>query len=103
MPYDPDGNKYNELISKDYSYIETWSKAIHGLLYDIEGITPSVYDTKYYKEILNNIKTTKDDFMRYLEEKASCIEYIDSIENLQDWESLPEHDPWKSIENSGSW
>ena len=27
---DKDGNKYNELINKDYSFIETWSKAIHG-------------------------------------------------------------------------
>jgi DNA-directed RNA polymerase II subunit RPB2 len=78
---DPEGNKYNELISKDYSYIETWSKAIHGLLYNVEGITPSVYDTKYYKEILDNIKNTKDDFMRYLETNAACIEYIDSIES----------------------
>ena len=78
---DPDGNKYNELISKDYSYIETWSKAIHGLLYNVEGIRPSVYDTKYYKEILDNIKNTKDDFMRYLETNAACIEYIDSIES----------------------
>ena len=78
---DPEGNKYNELISKDYSYIETWSKAIHGLLYNVEGITPTVYDTKYYKEILDNIKNTKDDFMRYLETNAACIEYIDSIES----------------------
>ena len=76
---DPEGNKYNELISKLF-YIETWSKAIHGLLYNIEEITPSVYDTKYYKEILDNIKQKEDDFMRYLETNAHA-EYIDSIES----------------------
>jgi DNA-directed RNA polymerase II subunit RPB2 len=74
-----DGSKYNELINKDYSYIETWSKAIHGLMYG-EHDNVSVYDTEYHKDILNDIKK-KPDFMRYLEEKAACIEYIDSIES----------------------
>jgi DNA-directed RNA polymerase II subunit RPB2 len=77
---DADGKKYNELISKDYSYIETWSKAIHGLMYRKKPEI-SVYDTEYHKDVLDEIKRTKDDFMRYLEEQASCIEYIDSIES----------------------
>ena len=33
------GDKYNELISGDTSYIETWTKAIHGYLYGkIDGL-----------------------------------------------------------------
>ena len=72
--------KYNELIDKDYSYIETWSKAIHGLMYIINSDI-SVYDTNYYKDELDNIKNTQDDFMRFLEINAACIEYIDSIES----------------------
>ena len=78
---DSDGNKYNELINKDYSYIETWSKAIHGLLYEVKDINPTVYDTKYYKDVLEKIKKTQGDYMRYLEDNAACIEYIDSIES----------------------
>ena len=76
---DKDGNKYNELINKDYSYIETWSKAIHGLMYNEKpDITP--YDTEYHRDILEEIKK-KPDFMRYLEDNGACIEYIDSIES----------------------
>ena len=77
---DDDGNKYNELINKDYSYIETWSKAIHGLMYDIkDDISP--YDTEYHRDILEGIKSKESDYMRYLESKAACIEYVDSIES----------------------
>jgi len=75
------GEKYNELINKDYSYIETWSKAIHGLMYDESDGKITVYDTKYYKDVLDKIKGDNDDFMRYLENQAACIEYIDSIES----------------------
>ena len=76
---DKDGNKYNELINKDYSYIETWSKSIHGLMYERKpDISP--YDTDYHKDVLDEIKQ-KPDFMRYLEEKAACIEYIDALES----------------------
>jgi DNA-directed RNA polymerase II subunit RPB2 len=77
---DKDGNKYNELINKDYSYIETWSKAIHGLMYNEPDVDVSVYDNIYHKDILDDIKK-KNDYMRYLEENAACIEYIDSIES----------------------
>jgi len=76
---DENGNKYNELINKDYSYIETWSKAIHGLMFSVkDDISP--YDTDYHRDILKDIKK-KPEFMRYLEENAACIEYIDSIES----------------------
>ena len=76
---DKDGNKYNELINKDYTFIETWSKAIHGLMFNEKSdITP--YDTEYHKDILEDIKK-KPDFMRHLEDNAACIEYIDSIES----------------------
>ena len=30
---DSNGDKYNELISGDSSFIENWKKAIHGYLY----------------------------------------------------------------------
>ena len=44
---------------KDYSYIETWSKAIHGYMY-IENSKISVYDTQYHKAVLDNIKNTQE-------------------------------------------
>ena len=61
---DKDGNKYNELINKDYSYIETWSKSIHGLSMKKTDISP--YDSEHHKDV-DEIKQ-KPDFMRYLEE-----------------------------------
>ena len=77
---DENGKKYNNLIDKDYSYIKTWSKAIHGLMYnEKDDITP--YDTEYHKDILDSIKSSESDYMRYLEINAACIEYIDSIES----------------------
>jgi len=77
---DPGGIKYNELINKDYSYIETWSRAVHGLMYNIDGKQPSIYDSSYHKDVLDKIKEN-DDYMRILEENAACIEYIDPVES----------------------
>ena len=74
------GDKYNELINKDYTYIETWKKAIHGLMYEEKKGNVSSADSEYYKEKLNEIKK-QPDFMKYLEINAACIEYIDSIES----------------------
>ena len=48
---DSNGDKYNELISGDSSFIENWKKAIHGYLYgkveDLDFSTPY-----YFKEEL---------------------------------------------------
>jgi len=77
-----EGEKYNELINKDYAYIKTWNKSIHGLPneYDKKD-NMSTYDSTYNKSILDNIKNKESDFMKYLERNAACIEYIDSIES----------------------
>ena len=73
------GEKYNELISGDYSYIETWKKAIHGFLYDkIKGLDFST--PNYFRKELSELKK-KENYMKILEENASVIEYIDSIES----------------------
>lgn len=76
---DENGDKYNELISGDKSYIESWKKAIHGYLYgkvdDLDFTTP-----KYFSEELSVLKQNKN-FMEILQKSASVIEYIDSTES----------------------
>ena len=75
-----DYDKYNEFIEGDYKKIENWNKCIHGYIYNINKDI-SVYENKYYKEELLKIKTEHlEDYMEFLEENASPIEYIDSIE-----------------------
>ena len=73
------GDKYNELISGDISYIETWRKAIHGYLYDkvdnLDFSTPN-----YFRKELDSLKR-KPDWLDILEDSASVIEYIDSTES----------------------
>ena len=77
---DKRGKKYNELISGDISYLEHWSKSIHGYLYkSINNLSFS--DSKYYRDELNKLKETNKDYINFLEENASVIEYIDSIES----------------------
>ena len=77
---DEHGDKYNELISGDTSFIENWKKAIHGYLYDIvEGLDfTSPY---YFKEELAKLKTSSKNYMEILQKSAAVIEYIDSIES----------------------
>ena len=76
---DSNGDKYNELISGDSSFIENWKKAIHGYLYgkveDLDFSTPY-----YFKEELKVLKA-KENFMEILQDEAGVIEYIDSIES----------------------
>ena len=73
------GDKYNELISGDISYIETWRKAIHGYLYDkidnLDFSTPN-----YFRKELTELKK-KPNYLDILEDSASVIEYIDSTES----------------------
>ena len=75
---DKDGNKYNELIDGDYSYIETWKKAIHGMMLEVDE-TIDFNTSKYFKEELERVKK-ETNYLEFLEENASVIEYIDSIE-----------------------
>ena len=73
------GEKYNELIEGDESFIETWKKAIHGLLYKTKGNQLDFTSNQYFKKELDQLKE-KDDYLTILMENASPIEYIDSIE-----------------------
>ena len=77
LKQDSSGKKYNELISGDYSFIESWQKAIHGYLYGSKDIN---FTTPFYfrKELLE--LREKPDYIGILESSASVIEYIDSIE-----------------------
>ena len=74
-----DLEKYNEFISGDYDKLENWNKCIHGYIYTINPEV-SVYDNTYYKDILLNIKESEDNYLEFLEENASPIEYLDSLE-----------------------
>jgi DNA-directed RNA polymerase II subunit RPB2 len=73
-----DQEKYNELISGDYSKITTWRKAIHGYLYEInDNLNFNTND--YFKEELAKLKKNEN-YIEILEENAAVIEYIDSTE-----------------------
>ena len=74
-----DSEKYNELIEGNYESLENWNKCIHGLVYNYNPEV-SVYDNKYYKEIIDKIKKEQDNYLEYLETHASPIEYLDSLE-----------------------
>ena len=76
---DKDSNKYNELINGNYESVENWGKCIHGYMYSIKPDI-SVYETKYFKEILDTIKSENKNPLEFLEKNASPIEYVDSIE-----------------------
>ena len=73
------GNKYNELISGDISYLETWKKSIHGYLYG-SNKDLNFSDPNYYREELNKLKDTKNNYIEFLEKHSAVIEYIDSID-----------------------
>ena len=78
---DENGDKYNELISGDTSFIENWKKAIHGYLY---GIIDDLNFTSpyYYREEFGKLKLkVSNNWMDFLRKNASVIEYIDSIES----------------------
>ena len=76
---DGEGVKYNELISGDYTKIETWKKAIHGYLYEIDPTIDFTTST-YFKDELDKLKE-KSNYIEILNKNASVIEYIDSIES----------------------
>ena len=73
-------NKYNSLISGDYSFIETWKKAIHGHLYRQYGESLSFEQNEYFKDELDTLKKDPN-YIKILVDNAAPIEYIDSIES----------------------
>ena len=73
------GEKYNELISGDYTLIETWKTAIHGYLYNQLQISVDFNTSDYFKEQLDKLKE-QSNYMDILNEYAASIEYIDSTE-----------------------
>ena len=78
-----DGSKYNELMNGNYEYITSWNRAIFGYMYEEHKDIISIYDSKYHKDVLDDIKLKHKDFMGFLQEKQAVIEYIDSMETEQ--------------------
>ena len=70
----------NELIEGDYSYASNWSKLIRGSYMFNKYPGQSIYDESYFREDLMNVKATHADYISFLEDHISQIEYIDSIE-----------------------
>ena len=57
----------------------SWSKAIHGYMFDVNpDVSPT--DDTYYREELNKLKKEKD-FLDILENSRAPIEYINSTES----------------------
>ena len=55
-------DKYNELIDGEYSYIETWKKAIHGYMFSVdEGISFST--SRYFELFFISVSAASDPFM----------------------------------------
>ena len=69
----------NELIEGDYSYAENWNRLIRGYMYS-EDPELSIYDETYHREKLMEIKRKYPDYMTFLRDNQSQIEYIDSME-----------------------
>lgn len=72
-------DKTNELILGDFRRLKSWSQVIHGHIFDINPQV-STTDDKYYKDELEEIKK-QEDFIKFLEDNQSPIEYIDSTES----------------------
>ena len=70
----------NELIEGDYSYASNWSKLIRGSYMFKKYPGQSIYDESYFREDLMKVKATHSDYISFLEDHISQIEYIDSIE-----------------------
>ena len=79
--YDSDNEPYNNLINSETPNIVNWKQLIHGYMYSInQNIT--VYDNKYYRNELLQLKEKYgEEYINVLEDNASQIEYIDSIES----------------------
>ena len=69
----------NELIEGDYQYATNWDHLIRGYMYNINPEL-SIYDETYHKEIFMDIKRKHPDYIDFLRNNQSQIEYIDSME-----------------------
>ena len=70
----------NNLIEGDFSYLTHWNHLIRGnYMYTIDP-EMSVYDELYHQKELNEIKEKYEDYLSYLEDNQSQIEYIDPLE-----------------------
>ena len=74
--------KTNELIDGNYDCASNWNKLIRGSHMYKKYPDLSIYDERYFKEELDDIKLKYPDYIQYLEDNQSQIEYIDSIESL---------------------
>lgn len=70
----------NRLIEGDYSKMSSWNHLIRGE--HMYRINPemSVYDDSYYRDIFYEIKEKHSDYMAYLSDNISQVEYIDPLE-----------------------
>ena len=70
----------NSLIEGNLTHIQNWKKSIHGHLYDVlDGV--SVYDDTFHKDVVDDIQLKEKDFIQFLENRQSVIEYIDPTES----------------------
>lgn len=70
----------NELIEGNFSYANHWNHLIRGEhMYKINH-EMSVYDEIYHREEFMDIKLKYKDYLSYLEDNQSQIEYIDPLE-----------------------
>jgi len=70
----------NNLIEGDFSYMTHWNHLIRGnYMYTIDS-EMSVYNELYHRKELNEIKEKYEDYILYLEDNQSQIEYIDPLE-----------------------
>ena len=70
----------NNLIEGDFSYMTHWNHLIRGnYMYNIDSEI-SVYNELYHRKELNEIKEKYEDYISYLEDNQSQIEYIDPLE-----------------------
>lgn len=73
-------DRTNSLIGGDFSLIKEWNRAIHGYLYELPDKEVSIYDDIYHKDIVDNLKSSHKDYLKFLESKQAVIEYIDPNE-----------------------
>jgi len=71
----------NILIEGDYSKMSSWNHLIRGEhMYKLNP-EMSVYDETYYRDEFYEIKEKHSDYMSYLSDNISQIEYIDPLES----------------------
>ena len=70
----------NELIEGDFNKMTHWNHLIRGEhMFQIDP-EMSIYDERYHRDEFMKIKDTKEDYISYLEDNQSQIEYVDPLE-----------------------